>query len=654
MTETRKCIERSKKLVTEITEKVRKPDVSIIANMDQLSDELCRVADLAECIRQVHPDPSYAMAAQEACLTINTFVEELNTDPGLYAALWKFMDTEEFLKLDQVTRRTADVFMHDFKISGIHLEESLRKKAVRLNQHLLELGYIYSQSASEPTFVKKDECFSGWNEYFAEGSNSLVCVDYVPYESSDSHVRQGGYLSYFAQDGERLRVFEELMWGRQKLAQLVGFPSFASRVLKMSMAEGPAVVMEFLDRLSSKILPLARQDVVVMTDLLHSDGSDSSALTLRPWDVPTVLQKARRSYLPVRSQLIQNWFSLDTCLNGLNQLFKMLFDIQMESISPQKGEVWHPSVYKFGFVDKDGQILGYVYGDFCHRENKLASDCHFTIRGGREVVEGEGERARVSYQLPVITLCCSFEQKQSKFGQRLTILLSQHSVETLFHEMGHALHSILGRTKYQNVTGTRCSTDFAEVPSILMEFFFNDDRVISSFARHYETGEEMDESLSRTFQLSGKFFAAYDMQNQIANAILDQKFHSDVTFSKPSGWSTELYRETFEKYMPLGHIPGTATYLRFPHLCSYGGRYYAYLWSRAVASLIWKSNFAKDPFSRANGDDYRVMLSQGGGINPRELVGNMLSFEPTVEQLVDSLYHDILKQRERVQILCKD
>lgn len=43
---------------------------------DELSDTLCKVADLAEFIRVAHPSPTYMQAAEIACLTASSIVEK--------------------------------------------------------------------------------------------------------------------------------------------------------------------------------------------------------------------------------------------------------------------------------------------------------------------------------------------------------------------------------------------------------------------------------------------------------------------------------------------------------------------------------------------------------------------------------------------------
>ena len=647
-TSAREAIKNSTQLVNEINSRATCPGIEIIDKMDELSDTLCRVADLSECIRQVHPDQVVAEKAQEACLEISNYVEQLNTNTGLHHSLRALMDSGEFGSYDEVTRRTAEIFMHDFEISGIHLERLAREEVVRLNNQILELNYLFSKNATLPVHVPVDESPPYMQDYFSRDSE-IVQVDHVPLNSPNSRLRMLSYLIYYGINPNQTKILEKLLSYRHRLASLVGYPTYAHRVLKTSMAGDPDTVTHFLQKLKTKIQPLVKEeveDMLVLKQEISEQTSESEQLepdVLRPWDYLFLSSEAQKDCLPGNLRQIRNWFSLDACLEGLDHLFHSLFDVRLKQVPTKPGETWDPHVRKIAFVHDQEGLLGYTYGDFFTRQGKLVSDCHFMIQGGREL-------STTGYQLPIISLCCSFDPPTMGNSP---CLLSQHSVENLFHEMGHALHSMVGRAKYQNITGTRCSTDFAEVPSILMEYFLNDSRVLLSFAKHYKTSEPFPLELMDAFQASQHFYPAYEMQTQLFFAMMDLQFH--MVYPSQEGKSiVETYAQLHNEYSPLEHVDGTAWFLRFNHICSYGAKYYSYLWSRAVASLIWNSCFKNDPFSKTSGRKLHDMLRHGGGVDPNILVGNVLGFEPTVDDLVDALYMDLASRKAKIaNLVCK-
>jgi intermediate peptidase len=184
--------------------------------------------------------------------------------------------------------------------------------------------------------------------------------------------------------------------------------------------------------------------------------------------------------------------------------------------------------------------------------------------------------------------------------------------------MGHAIHSILGRTSLQTVSGTRCATDFAELPSVLMEHFARDPSVLGLFARHYETDAPLPYDLLPSTNPASRVGAAIETESQILMALLDQAYHSDLPLSE-SFDSTRTFHDIFDQYGNTSPEPaGTAWHGFFGHLYGYGATYYSYLFDRAIAGKVWaevfKAGNAGGAVTRENGEKYKgEVLRWGGG-----------------------------------------
>lgn len=551
----------------------------------------------------------------------------LNTHRELFQSLKKVVDHGDIVETTAIDKHVAKLFLFDFEQCGIHLEEKLRQQVVHLNECILQLGQRFMSGAVHPRSIPKTILPENIRHMFSiDGEKILVSGLYA--DSPNAMAREAAYRLYLYPDDHQEELLSELIRARHELATICGFPTYAHRALKASTVETPGMVGEFLDILSEKLRPRAQKDFEIMQQMKLADGGTNSPLAA--WDTPYFTSRMKNKCLQISSQATEftPYFSLGGCMEGFNNLMKSLFGVRLENVEMGPGESWNDDVYKLAVTDEKHTLLGHIYCDFFERTGKPNQDCHFTIQGGKMLASGE-------YQNPIVVVMLNFSLPRWN-----PTLLTPSMVDNLFHEMGHAMHSMLARTEYQHVTGTRCSTDFAEVPSVLMEYFSSDPRVLKTFAKHFQTQEPMPDEMLERLCASKHIFSASETQLQVFYSALDQVYHGNPADHSTN--TTETLKAVQEKYYGLPYVNNTAWQLRFSHLVGYGAKYYSYLCSRAIASWIWQEYFQKDPLNRTQGEKYRYgCLLYGGSVPSRDLVGRFLGKEVSPKNLAENLINEI-------------
>ncbi|XP_047984865.1 LOW QUALITY PROTEIN: mitochondrial intermediate peptidase [Leguminivora glycinivorella] len=624
------AISATDRLIEEATSGPSRPMVEVF---DELSDTLCKVADLAEFVRIAHPQSHFAAAAEDACISVSGVVEKLNTHKGLYEALR--YSVKRGTSGDQ---HLAELFLFDFEQSGIQLENNKRKKVVGLNNLILQTGQRFMAGAARPRRVPREVVPQNVRQFFStEGDDIIVSGVYA--ECGEAAAREAAYRLYLAPDSQQDELLTTTLDARHELAELCGFGCYADRAIKASTMETASNVRQFLDILSDNLYDRAKLDFDAMLKMKKKETPYLD--TLSCWDTPYFTHKAKTQLLNVANSDFSPYFSLGGCMEGLNMLCQELYGISLQSEEMLPGESWAPDVYKLAVVHETEGLLGHIYCDLYERRGKPHQDCHFTIQGGKYLPDG-------SYQNPIVVVMLSLSG-----GHRSgPALLSPGAVDNLFHEVGHAMHSMLARARHQHVSGTRCPTDLAELPSVLMEYFASDPQVVRRFARHFQTREAMPEHMLQRLCASKHLFGAQEMQLQVFYSALDQRYHG--AGASHGGRTTAVLQEVQKQYYGLPYVPDTAWQHRFSHLIGYGAKYYSYLISRALAWSVWQRKFSSEPLSRAAGDALRQgVLRHGGARPPQEILGEYLGTEMTPNTLAMALIEELDYHKDHLDTVFK-
>ncbi|OKL55770.1 Mitochondrial intermediate peptidase [Talaromyces atroroseus] len=639
---------------------------SMAKDLDRLSDLLCRVIDLSDFVRGNHPDPRIQEAATQAYALMFEYMNILNTTTGLHDQLKKAAATPEVTSSwTEGEKMVAQILIKDFSNSAIHMPPKDRQRFVNLSNDISQLGSDFANGAepARPHVVLSKSSVQGLDPVVV---HQLQRWNSVPIPTwgmeprlalrsmHNEQARREVYMATRTSSKRQIHRLEELLSKRAELAKLSGYTTYAHMALSDKMAKTPEAVSNFLTALiDNNRVPVQEE----LSKLQRIKGSSP----LQPWDHAYYVQKRVLDYAMARRSRelsrVPEFFSLGTVMQGLSRLWNRLYGLRLVPQETLPGETWNSDVRRLDVVDESGQHIAVIYCDLFTRPNKSPNPAHFTLRCAREISADEiAESAAMDppshpndgmatamipgsntlRQLPTIALVCDFPEPPVS-GNGPPTLLSEHSVRTLFHEMGHAVHSVLGQTPLQSISGTRCSTDFAELPSVLMESFATAPEVLSLYARHWESDQPLSENMMQSMAAdraaNGNIYGAVENEAQILMALVDQAYHALAAGngSKRSIDSTGIYHQVFSTHCslpdPQDSNPLTSWQGFFGHLYGYGATYYSYIFDRAIANKIWQDVFQAGKLSidRQAGERYKnEVLRWGGGRNGWHCVAGVL------------------------------
>jgi thimet oligopeptidase len=398
------------------------------------------------------------------------------------------------------------------------------------------------------------------------------------------------------------QILLDLLATRQEIATVLGFRSWADLATADQMMVSAANVRTFLAKLDEASRQGARREHELVLEFVRKRQPELTAIDITSrayW-----YEQFRRAAFDFDSQSVRPYFPYAQVEAGVLQTAARLFKVEFRrSTAP----AWHPAVSVFDVLD-GGQPVGRFYLDMHPREGK---DKWFSAA---PIVTGVRGRA-----LPEAALICNF----SGGDDHDPGLLQYSDVVTFFHEFGHLMHAILGgHTEWAGISGFATEGDFIEVPSQMLEEFFRDERLLQTFARHYQTGEILPTELIQKMKRAGSFGRADWVRSQLYYTTLSLDLHDQ----DPAGLDLDLTtKRLYQALQPWTWLEGNRMYASFGHLTGYSSNYYTYAFDKVIALDFFAQFDPADLIGCDAGSRYRkTVLEQGGSKPGRQMVRDFL------------------------------
>jgi peptidyl-dipeptidase Dcp len=638
------AIEKARKGLEEYKMKAGSDFQHVIVEKSDVTEQVDYIAGIFFNLHSAECSEELEKISPKMSETLTRFGNDISLDPVVFAKIKACHDSRFNQGLTPEELMIIEKTYKSFVRNGALLAESEKERMRELDEKLAKLTLDFSQNVLKATNeylleITDKADLEGLPESVIEASAELavkkskagswcfsldapMIIPFLTY-AKNRELRKKIFVANsskaFNDQYDNQENLKEILKLRTERAKILGFNTHADYVLEERMAMSPKKVMDFLEELYIKAKPHAEKEISKLKALAKElDGIDE----IQRYDSAYYSEILKIRELDFDDEMLRPFFKLENVVDGVFKVAKKLYNLDFKEVFniPK----YHEDVRTFEvFDEKSKNFIGLFYTDFFPRATKRGGAWMSGIKE-QGMYQGKVER-------PHIMIVCNF----TKPTNTKPSLLSLDEVSTLYHEFGHALHGLLSKCKYRELSGTNVFWDFVELPSQIMENWVLEKDCLDLFAFHYETGEKISDDLIKKIKASGKFLEGLGTLRQLSFSFLDMAYHStdpNLIQSIP-----EFESKISDKTNLFPKIPGTSMSTAFSHIFAggYSAGYYSYKWAEVLDADAFEFFQTSGIFNQEVANKFReFILEKGGTAHPMELYKQFRGQEPDVTALL--------------------
>ncbi|MFW3405992.1 M3 family metallopeptidase [Aliarcobacter butzleri] len=572
----------------------------------------------------------------EECLPIiSKYETEISQNENIYLSLKDIQFNEKSI-LNDIQNKVLENEIRDFELSGCNLENNKKKRLEEINLKLSELSHKFSQNLLNATnafemiitnfedvkeIPQSDLELAKFEEDgITKYKFTLQMPSYLAYITygTNRERREEIYKAYCTKAPENGKIIEQILALKDEKVKILGFENYAQYSLATKMAKTEDDVISFLEELGNKAKKKAKEELEEIKEIALKDGISD----FRSSDMAYYSEKLKKAQYDLDEEYYRPYFEQQSVLNGFFDFLHQMFNIKF---TKTQTKAWDEKVKVYD-LSEDGKTIARIYIDLEARKDK---------RGGAWMNNWHSHfrNSNGEINLPTAYIVGNFPQSTKEIPS----LLRHSDVVTLFHEMGHALHHLLSKIEEPFVSGiSGVAWDTVEFPSQFLEYFSYDKDVLKLFAKHYQTGEVLnDEAIDRIIKAKN-FQSSLATVRQVEFALFDFKLYQKLYKTEDEIQSLlDTIREEFAAIIPPKY---NKFQNGFSHIFSggYSAGYYSYKWAEVLsADAFYMFIDSGNIFNKELGIKYRdTILSQGGSYDMDKLFFDFAKREPSIDSLL--------------------